>query len=93
MGPAEPRLGVTEEGDLLLLLCFCRCDPEPASTAELALTSLAGVVRTTREIADVSYPSRRWRSGSAAPSERLPARPPVVSTSPATSRWCYACSI
>jgi RNA polymerase sigma factor (sigma-70 family) len=52
---AEPRPGITEEGDDTLFLLFCCCSPElpPASQVALTLRAVGGL--TTREIADAFY--------------------------------------
>src|SRR4051794_20143933 len=52
---AEPRPGVTEEGDDTLFLLFCCCSPELAPASQVALTLRAVGGLTTREIADAFY--------------------------------------
>jgi RNA polymerase sigma factor (sigma-70 family) len=52
---AEPRPGVTEEGDDTLFLLFCCCHPDLAPASQVALTLRAVGGLTTREIADAFY--------------------------------------
>jgi RNA polymerase sigma factor (sigma-70 family) len=52
---AEPRPGVTEEGDDTLFLLFCCCHPELAPASQVALTLRAVGGLTTREIAGAFY--------------------------------------
>ncbi|GHF78390.1 RNA polymerase sigma factor (sigma-70 family) [Amycolatopsis bartoniae] len=52
---AEPRPGVTEEGDDTLFLLFCCCHPDLAPASQVALTLRAVGGLTTREIADAFF--------------------------------------
>ncbi|GAA2099602.1 RNA polymerase sigma factor [Microlunatus panaciterrae] len=52
---AEPRAGVTEEGDDTLFLFFCCCHPDLAPASQVALTLRAVGGLTTREIAEAFF--------------------------------------
>lgn len=66
----EPPPGPTESADDTLQLCFLCAHPSltPASAVALTLRAVGGLT-TGRSRRPTWCPKRRWRSGSAAPSE------------------------